>query len=167
MINIRRVKIEDAEAFLKLNIDLDHESRFMMVEPGEREQSVDKQVNRITTSLEKRNNNIFVAEDGDVLAGYIEAEGGGYRRNSHKIHIVIGILSEYSGKGIGTKLFEHLERWAKDEGFHRFELTVMKHNERAISLYKKMGFLIEGEIRDSLLIEGEFIDEFLMSKILN
>jgi lipid II:glycine glycyltransferase (peptidoglycan interpeptide bridge formation enzyme) len=34
--------------------------------------------------------------------------------------------------------------WAIERGFHRLELTVNTHNERAIRLYKKMGFEVEG-----------------------
>jgi RimJ/RimL family protein N-acetyltransferase len=60
-----------------------------------------------------------------------------------------------------------MEDWARRVGLHRLELTVMPHNERAIALYQKRGFSIEGEISHSLYIDGEYVDEFLMAKIVD
>jgi RimJ/RimL family protein N-acetyltransferase len=59
-----------------------------------------------------------------------------------------------------------LEEWANIQNIHRLELTVMTHNIAGIALYKKMGFEIEGIKRDSLLIDGKYVDEFYMSKLL-
>jgi RimJ/RimL family protein N-acetyltransferase len=43
----------------------------------------------------------------------------------------------------------------------------MAHNERGIALYKKCGFEIEGMKKKSLYIDGEWIDEYYMGKILD
>lgn len=42
----------------------------------------------------------------------------------------------------------------------------MTHNELAMSLYIKNGFEIEGTKRKSLVIDGQWVDEYYMSKIL-
>lgn len=70
-------------------------------------------------------------------------------------------------KGVGTKLFTKLEEWAKERAIHRLELTVMVHNIAGIALYKNMGFEIEGTKRHSLFIDGNYVDEYYMSKLLN
>lgn len=44
-------------------------------------------------------------------------------------------------------------------------LTVMTHNSRAIALYKKMGFTIEGLKKHSMKVDGRYVDEYLMAKI--
>lgn len=92
--------------------------------------------------------------------------GGSVRRNRHSAYIVIGILKQYQGQGIGAALFRELDRWARDTEIVRLELTVMAHNELAISLYFKNGFEIEGTKRKSLMIDGQWVDEYYMSKIL-
>jgi RimJ/RimL family protein N-acetyltransferase len=56
--------------------------------------------------------------------------------------------------------------WARERGFHRLELTVMTHNERAIRLYKKMGFEVEGVKKHSLFVNGEYVDEYYMAKLI-
>jgi GNAT superfamily N-acetyltransferase len=44
------------------------------------------------------------------------------------------------GKGIGTVLIEHLLRWGKGAGADTAYLQVVKSNEPALRLYKKLGF---------------------------
>ncbi|CCG44495.1 hypothetical protein HBHAL_2140 [Halobacillus halophilus DSM 2266] len=46
------------------------------------------------------------------------------------------------------------------------ELTVMVHNEPAIQLYKKAGFIKEGVKCDSLYVNHQWVDEYAMAKIL-
>jgi RimJ/RimL family protein N-acetyltransferase len=59
-----------------------------------------------------------------------------------------------------------MEKWAAENGVKRLELSVMTHNERGIALYKKMGFEIEGIKKASIFVNGVYVDEYLMSKIL-
>lgn len=87
-------------------------------------------------------------------------------RMRHSAYIVTGIVKNYIGHGIGTKLFVELENWCKLNDIHRLELTVMCHNFVAVALYKKMGFEIEGIKKHSLLIDGQYVDEYYMAKLL-
>ena len=59
-----------------------------------------------------------------------------------------------------------MEKWAAENGVKRLELSVMTHNERGLALYKKMGFDIEGIKRASIFVNGAYVDEYLMGKIL-
>ncbi len=104
--------------------------------------------------------------DDDKIVGYIRAERGKYRRVFHTAYIVVGILRDYSGKGIGTRLFENLDKWAGENGVRRLELTVECHNHAARHLYEKSGFKIEGIRAGSMLVDGNFVDEYYMAKIL-
>ncbi|MCG8333487.1 MAG: GNAT family N-acetyltransferase [Proteobacteria bacterium] len=167
MITIREIKTTDAAAFLELCKKLDEETTFMMLEPGERDTSLEKQTEIINGIVVKSNSTLLVAESDSQLVGYVSAAGGDYKRNSHKAHIVIGILQSQAGKGLGNSLLQRLEDWAKSTGLHRLELTVMTHNQRAINRYKKLGFKIEGEINHSLYIDGDYVSEFSMYKLIN
>ena len=46
----------------------------------------------------------------------------------------------------------------QDLNLHRVHLTVHVHNEHAIALYEKSGFLTEGTLRQALFKNGQFID---------
>lgn len=164
--NIRVIKESDSEQFLLLCKALDQETKFMMLEPGERTTTIEEQRQKINDVLSRSNQIIFVADHENHLIGYLGAYGGTFRRNRHSAYIVIGILQAYTGQGIGKQLFKTLEEWATNQYIHRLELTVMAHNKRAISLYQKMGFKIEGIKQDSLWINGKYIDECYMGKII-
>jgi len=138
-----------------------------MLEPGERSTDVEQQREKIEQVLQAGNRMIFVAEtDEGELVGALGADGGEFRRNRHVVSIWIGVLQLFAGQGIGRRLFETVEAWAREWGARRLELTVMQHNQAAQALYKKMGFQIEGERRDSLRVNQRYIDEYVLYKII-
>ena len=50
----------------------------------------------------------------------------------------------------------------------RLELTVQARNERAVHLYQAFGFEIDGvQKRGAYLTEGEFLDVYLMGKLID
>jgi RimJ/RimL family protein N-acetyltransferase len=166
MIVIRPVTSRDAAEFLALHQQLDEETKFMLLEPGERKTTVQQQEQRIESLLEGDTSMIFVAEAEGKLVGFLGAFGSEPRRVRHTIYIVIGIIQSYAGQGIGTRLFERLETWALEQGIHRLELTVMAPNEAAIALYHKAGFQIEGTKRDSVRLDDVYVDEYYMAKLI-
>jgi RimJ/RimL family protein N-acetyltransferase len=109
---------------------------------------------------------VIVADRRGDLAGYVELVGGKFRRNRSTTHVVIGVLAEASGKGVGRGLLEEAKRWAAARGLRRMELNVMAHNHRAIALYERAGFVHEGRRVECLLIDGQFLDELCMAMIL-
>jgi RimJ/RimL family protein N-acetyltransferase len=166
MVNIRTIRERDAEPFLALSTKLDEETDFRLLEPGERRTTVEEQREIIRRVRSTDNQTILVAELDGRLVGYIAGIGGKYNRNMHSAYVVVAVLQALSGQGIGTRLFEELETWAVEQGIHRLELTVMVHNQRAIGLYGKVGFQREGRKRDALLVGGEYVDEYVMGRLL-
>ncbi len=163
---IRVIRESEAEDFLALCRKIDAETKFMMFESGERTATVEEQREEIKDVLSRDNQTILVAEEDGQLIGYVAAYGGRYKRNRHNVYIITGILQDFTSQGIGTRLFTELERWAKENDIRRLELTVMANNKTAIALYKKMGFKIEGSKQSSLFVNGSYIDEYWMAKLL-
>lgn len=163
---IREARPEDAEVLIKLIKQVEAESDFMLMETGERKTSSEQQRKRLEQMNTNDNSTILVAEqENGKLAGYLFGIGGTVKRNKHTAYLVIGISKEYRGHGIGTKLFQRIEEWAFTHKISRLELTVVTENLAGVSLYKKMGFEIEGTKRNSLLINGTYFDEYYMAKL--
>lgn len=163
---IRELAVEDALKLTALREQLDRETSFMLMEPGERQITL-KQVEEMLDSYAGSDNSLLIgAEAEGRLAGYLSVQGGKVRRNRHSAHIVVGILQEAQGIGIGNVFFERMDTWAAAQGIVRLELTVMAHNERALRLYQKSGFEIEGTKRKSLRVDGKWVDEYYMGKLL-
>jgi len=144
---------------------LDSETKSMMFEPDERPKDVKKVEDMIEQYLQTHSL-ILIAHADDKIVGFLSAEKGCYNRIKHTAYIVVGILPEYQGKSIGTNFFRKLEEWARESKLTRLELTVMIYNEGAIHLYKKNGFVIEGVKRKSILLDGTYVDEYYMARIL-
>jgi ribosomal protein S18 acetylase RimI-like enzyme len=66
----------------------------------------------------------------------------------------MGLLPQFRGQGIGTKLIRSVLAAARTAGLHRVELTVRETNTGAIALYRKVGFAVEGLQRDAVQIDG-------------
>lgn len=164
-INFRNVEKSDTEALWNMMNALDYETKFMMYEPGERPKSLTRLQENIDSTVDG-NNLCFLALDKDEIIGYISAEIGPARREQHSAYIVVGIREKYRHQGIGTKFFEKLDDWAYEKKLVRLELTVLCPNKAALNLYKKSGFEIEGTKRKSMYVDGEYVDEYYMSKIL-
>ncbi|CAH0314211.1 GNAT family N-acetyltransferase [Peribacillus sp. Bi134] len=163
---IREIKPEDTESFDLLMKQVETEADFMLMEPGERKGSPEQQRKWLERVDKENNSTVLVAEQGGQLVGYLAVIGGDTRRTKHSAYLVIGILKEYTGRGIGTNLFQRLEEWAITHNILRLELTVVIQNEAGVSLYKKMGYEIEGIKRNSLLINDTLFDQYFMSKLL-
>ncbi len=162
---IRKIELKDAEGFLYMLKQLDSETKYMMYEPDERKTSVEEMKSAIK-NVSLSGSLMLVAEENGILVGFLSAERGYANKVKHSTYVVIGLLKSYRGKKIGTRLFEDLISWALMNSVIRLELTVMTNNEIAISLYKKMGFKIEGLKEKSLFVDGKYVDEYYMSKLL-
>lgn len=162
---IRTLNVKDAKDYLALMQTLDSETSFMLYEENERTASVTDMGKRIEGALLNGDCLLGAYVDGYMVA-FIHAERGFAKRIRHSAYIVVGVLKGYSGKGIGKVLFDAVEAWAIKAGVTRLELTVMIHNERAVKLYKAMGFFVEGIKKQSLIVNGAYVDEYYMGKLI-
>lgn len=159
----RNLSIEDAERFWALMDRLDHETKYMLYEPGERTRDLSQVRSVIRDS--QRDDFLLAAETEHRLVGYISAQRGRQRRIAHTAYIVVGVLRDYRGQGIGTEFFKRLDAWAGQTHITRLELTVICENEAALRLYTKSGFQIEGVRRNSIFADGRYLDEYYMAKL--
>ena len=165
MMNVRKATASDASQIVAVMKDAEA-SGFMLFEPDERKLTAEQFEKYIEAINNKPNSAIFVATEEENILGYLIIQGEGPKRIAHRAYIVIGVQRASRGKGVGTALFTYAEQWAKEVGIQRLELTVIKHNEAAYHLYEKMGFEVEGVKQKSLKINGEYVDEYYMAKLI-
>lgn len=168
MVVYRKLKQGESQRLWDLMNQLDDETRYMMYEPGERKEKT-SDPGRLEGVIEDALDDssfFLVAEDNDKLVGYISAQRERLKRVAHTAYIVVGILKKYTNQGIGTAFFQYLDAWAQEKKVSRLELTVVCENEAAVHLYKKAGFEIEGTKRMSFRLNGKFLDEYYMAKLI-
>lgn len=162
---IKELNEEDAKEFLELCKKLD-DSGYMLYDPGERQTSVEAQQSGIAKFKQDDGVYFHVAEIDGNIAGFMAAFKDNLNRKKHSAYLVLGVDADYRGRGIASSLFEHVFEWAEHQGITRLELTVIKDNIPAFNLYKKMGFVIEGEKVHSLMIDGRPVNEYYMYKLI-
>jgi ribosomal protein S18 acetylase RimI-like enzyme len=81
----------------------------------------------------------------------------------HKAHIVAMYVSPlFRKKGGGTLLLRTAIKKAREKGIEKLLLSVVTTNEKAIGLYKSLGFITYGVEPKALKLEGQYWDEELM-----
>ena len=163
---IRKIVEADATPYLALRRALDSESKTLLLGPGERKTTPEQMRQSLNEILSRSNAMVFLATEQERLIGFLSAIGGTANRNRGTIVIVIGILEAYTGQGIGKALFREMETWAKEIRAHRLELGLMAHNERALRLYTSLGYRIEGKKEEVYFVDGSYVDEIMMGKII-
>lgn len=86
-----------------------------------------------------------------------------YKNQKAELGIMIGELEE-QGKGYATEAIVKLIQYAFDEmNLQKIYLKTFYSNNRAIKLYKKLGFVQEGILRRDVYKNGKFKDVVIMS----
>lgn len=87
-------------------------------------------------------------------------------RRAHVRMLGIAVAPAWQGKGVGRELIARLLDWADNwTTVLRIELTVHADNDRAIALYKSMGFVEEGRHRAYAIKDGRFMDAYSMARL--
>ena len=165
-VRIREAAPEDAPGLIALFETLYAETKSLLREPCEAVPPVEQYAERIVQGAAAGSEAWLVAERDGRLVGVCVGRRGSASRNRHALFLVMGVLQAWWGRGVGRALLQAVEQWAVSHGIHRLELTVSVGNARARSLYEKCGFEREGTRRDSLMIDGEYVDELYMAKLL-
>ena len=75
----------------------------------------------------------------------------------------MSVRKRYWGLGIGSLMLDTLIDWAKGTQIvKKINLRVRTDNERAIALYERKGFVIEGTIRKQVFLDGTYFDHYWM-----
>ena len=82
---------------------------------------------------------------------------------NHKAELGITVHDSYQNIGIGTALLNHMIEIAKTKKLTKVHLIVNTDNHKAVSLYRKAGFEIEGELRREIRVDGKYRDEYRMA----
>ncbi|MED2972857.1 GNAT family N-acetyltransferase [Fictibacillus sp. B-59209] len=166
---VRTGKIEDAEAILDIQRSVVSEGEFLISLSEEFNKTSSQQREWVQSLLENVNETLIVAErDGEVVGWIVFQAAPNRKRLSHTGALGMMISKGYREMGVGTMLLKALLDWAeKNPLIEKVSLGVFSTNHRAISLYKKMGFLEEGrKIKEFKMNENDYVDDILMYKFV-
>ena len=151
LIKIRKIKLEDASKFciLKNKVwrdaykDIFPEEVFL-----EKENEVEEKALKLKEKLKKGLENaiIYVAEYEGKLVGLMCATLKTSYEHFGEEYADLEALyidPEYQGLGIGSRFKNIFEEWARENGFTKYVIGVLKENHKARKVYESWGGVLQ------------------------
>src|SRR6185312_15063666 len=106
--------------------------------------------------------NAWVIEGEGRLLGAIRLDN--VNHDDKRASLAIGLFNiADAGKGTGSEAARAVLRFAFDRlELHRVSVRVLEFNTRAIRLYAKLGFQVEGKERETAFVDGKWCDDLIM-----
>jgi RimJ/RimL family protein N-acetyltransferase len=106
---------------------------------------------------------VIAVDATDQVVGWcdiVRYQREGYR---HAGVLGIGLVPGFRERGLGARLALASIDAARRNGIERIELEVLASNERAIALYRQLGFVDEGVKRGARKLDGRYEDKLFMA----
>ncbi len=164
---IRSAAVADAKDLSEVRLQIDGETENLDREKGEAFIDIPGFEQIIQTDTANPRNLFLVAEAGERIVGFSRCEGNPLKRFAHKVEFGVCVLKDFWGYGIGKNLLTESIAWADSTGITKVSLNVLETNDKAIALYKKLGFEIEGVLKnDKLLSDGKYYNTLMMGRFI-
>ena len=159
-VEIRAATPADARSFLTAYASVAAEKRYIQTERVA--SGVGDYRRRFRRSWTDRAAHLVALDDGRVVAS-LSIRRDDQPATWHVATLGMFVVSSHRGRGIGTALMTEAVRWAREHAVERIELTVYPHNEPAIALYRRFGFVEEGRLVRHAKKSYGYEDEILMA----
>ncbi len=165
-LEIRSATFRDGKALVRTIEQINAETEFL-AEPGQPVPWADH-AEQCLHNLQRTASGIYIlAVHGGVPVGYLGAFVNQLVRLRRVLFVHhVGVRQAFQGYGIGNRLFEALEVWARARRTRRLELRVDEDNLRALALYRRRGFRIEGRITDAIRLGNRWHSHYWMGRVL-
>lgn len=151
---VRQGRPEDARALAELFAAVAEERDGIATEPPV---DVDARTRQFAASIDGTIVAVVVAA-GDLIGSlHVDAARSGVGE------LGMAVALPWRGRGVGSALLSAAIEKARSEGLHKFSLEVFPHNDAAIALYRKFGFVEEGRrLKHYRRASGELWDSIVM-----
>ena len=159
---IRPVALTDIEQFREVSNSVMRERAFLAFVEGF---PIDEAAAFVARNI-RLNNPQLVVDDGGRIVGWCDIRRETIPVYAHVGHLGMGLLEPYRGRGIGERLIRAAIDAARAAGIERIELSVYGRNVRAMALYRKVGFALEGTRIRGKKLDGDYDDVHIMGLLL-
>ena len=159
---ISQASVEDAEQIINFLNKVGGETDFLTFGLNEFPFSVTAEQEIITEILSRNTGLMLVAKINNEIVSQLFLQGSDKPRLAHVADVGISVCKKYWGHSIGRYMMLAAMEWAKNNGFIKLQLWVRVDNERAVQLYKSLGFVVEGTITQAIKIGKTYFDNYIM-----
>ena len=139
------------------------ESDFLSFGPGEFGITIQEEENILEDYRSSKNKLYLVARTPGQIVGALSFEGGSRPRMAHSGKLAMSVIRDHWNEGVGAALLDAFLKWCEmTEKIRKVNLHVRPDNERALRLYSKKGFKVEGTVTMDMCIQGVYYDHHIM-----
>jgi len=161
---IRQAALSDAENLLNCIKTYIPTSNYIPKLESEIKLTVDQEKEWINSFLIYDNSLLLVAEYEGEIIGNIDLTGNRRKIMEHTAVIGMGMLQEWQNIGLGTALLSAIIEWAKNNPIlELIWLQVYTENESGLNLYRKMGFVENGIIKNFFKKDNNYFHNLTMT----
>lgn len=161
----RAAVVRDAKALAALKIALSTEAEHMVFDVTDRRALVKRCASELrATRLGKRG--IFLIETDHGLVGYVDIRQVQEEGAEDFASFNLAIRKEYWGNGLGSRLLVLAEQWAEERELRFIIILVAKQNDRAKSLYDRLGYSICDKVRTAENSEVVGEEAYVMGRMI-
>jgi putative acetyltransferase len=161
VVTLRLLETSDTDKLLDMFSKMSDKALEWGMPPYTRE-TIDRWVSNIERLIP------LVAVFNEKIVGYAAVFKHTHSRERGVSDMGIYLHQDFHGVGLGTAMTETILSIAKQEGLHRIGLHVVEDNVAAVKLYKKLGFVIEGTIRDAYYgADGKYHNMLVMGIVFH
>lgn len=166
---IRQAIPADAAELLTIMKKIGQETPYLVMDERGLALTEAEMQENLANLYESLNNVLLVAIINNKIVGTASVKAANQPRMEHIGEVGISLLRDYWGYGLGTVMMKELIDWAQASGvIRRLELTVQERNQRAIHVYRKLGFVDEALMpRGAKTDDGEFLNVHLMRLLID
>lgn len=166
---VREAEISRVEEIYDVLLRCSDETDFLACGSSERKESMPlERFREFIASGATTNNRFFICLYNDKVVGMLGMHEEARDRFKHRISLGMNILKSHWGRGGGRLLLEAaIDHFNSVENLTKLELEVRSDNEGAIALYKKLGFEVEGELKNHFLVDSTYYSAYRMTIIKN
>ena len=163
----RQPREEDAKQIVEFYNEMGGETTYLSFVKDEYPLDIEEQKQNIPKMQKAAHCTMIVAFDSEEIVGIGTIHSGDKVKSRHCAELGIVVKKDYQGMGIGTHLMKQLIEFCKTNGITtKIQLDTRCDNVKAVELYEKLGFAIEGRLKNTTLIDGEYYDLYVMGMML-
>lgn len=156
---IREAVPEDAAALLDYIAAVSAESEFLTFAPGEFTLGVTAEADVLRQYADADNQLYLVGLVEGAICAVAILSASARTRIRHSGELAMSVRRQYWGQGIGSVMLDTLIGWARGSGIiTKINLRVRADNQRALRLYQRKGFILEGTLRREMRLDDRYFD---------
>lgn len=165
---IREAEESDAAAIIAFIKAVGDETDYLTFSGDQFNLTIAEECEIIKTHRQASNRIFVIGLLDDLIVGQLNVVASPKPRLQHIGEFGISTRKTHWGKGVATAILQYMLDWAHTNPvIRKINLKANANNTKAIALYQRMGFALEGRHPRDFFIHGAFQDSISMGMLID